>query len=127
MDADKIVRDFCAAWSRADVDAIVDSFTDDAVYHNIPMQPCKGKEEIRQFLAGLLGGMASAVHFEIRTQLVDGLTVMNERVDTIVMADRKVELPVCGVFELAPDGRIKAWRDYFDVAQFSGAGAAGEA
>jgi limonene-1,2-epoxide hydrolase len=76
---------------------------------------------LRQFLEGLLGGMASAVHFEIRTQLVDGLTVMNERVDTIVMADRKVELPVCGVFELAPDGRIKAWRDYFDVAQFSGA------
>ena len=121
MDADKIVRDFCAAFGRGDVDAIVSSFTDDAVYHNIPMQPCHGKEEIRQFLGGLLGGMASAIHFEIRTQLVQGRTVMNERVDTIVMGDRKVDLPVCGVFELAPDGRIQAWRDYFDVAQFSGA------
>jgi limonene-1,2-epoxide hydrolase len=37
------------------------------------------------------------------------------------MGDRKVDLPVCGVFELAPDGRIQPWRDYFDVAQFSGA------
>ena len=108
MDADRIVRDFCAAFDRGDVDAIVDAFTDDAVYHNIPMQPCRGKQEIRQFLAGLLGGMAKEIRFDIRHQLVEGLTVMNERVDTIVMADREVALPVCGVFELAPDGSGKA-------------------
>lgn len=122
MDADRIVRDFCAAWGRGDVDAIVEAFSDDAVYHNIPMQPCRGKEEIRSFLAGLIGPMVSSVDFDIRHQLVDGLTVMNERVDTLAMADRTVELPVCGVFELTPDGKIRAWRDYFDVAQFSGAG-----
>ena len=45
---------------------------------------------------------------------------MNERVDTIVMADREVVLPVCGIFELTPDGKIAAWRDYFDAAQFAG-------
>ncbi len=119
---DRIVRDFCAAWGRGDVEAIVDAFTDDAVYHNIPMQPCRGKEEIRTFLGGLIGPMVSSIDFDIRHQMVDGLMVMNERVDTLAMADRKVELPVCGVFELTPDGKIRAWRDYFDVAQFSGAG-----
>ena len=47
MDADKIVRDFCAAFGRGDVDAIVDAFTDDAVYHNIPMTRIEGREAIR--------------------------------------------------------------------------------
>ncbi len=120
MNADEIVRDFCAAWGRADIDTICASFTEDAVYHNIPMQPCRGREEIRQFIAGLFGGMVSSVEFEIRMQLVDGLRVMNERVDTLVTAERSIALPVCGVFELTPDGKISAWRDYFDAAQFAG-------
>ena len=122
MDADKIVRDFCDAWSRADLEAIVGAFTDDAVYHNIPMAPCEGREQIRTFVGGLFGGMVSAVHFDMRKQLVDGTTVMNERIDTLVMADRKVALPVCGVFELTAKGKIRAWRDYFDAAQFAGQG-----
>ncbi len=120
MNADQIVRDFCAAWGRADLDAIVDSFTNDAVYHNIPMPPCNGKEEIRTFIGGLFGGMCKSVDFEIKAQLVNGLIVMNERVDTLHMAERSVELPVCGVFELTEEGKIKAWRDYFDAAQFAG-------
>lgn len=31
--------------------------------------------------------------------------------------DPSVELPVMGAFELS-DGKISAWRDYFDMAQF---------
>ena len=120
MNPDQIVRDFCAAWGRADVDAIVDAFTDDGVYHNIPMAPCNGKDEIRAFVAGFMPGTASSVQFDIRNQIVAGNVVMNERVDTLVMQDRKIELPVCGVFELTPDGKISAWRDYFDMAKFTG-------
>ena len=120
MNPDRIVRDFCAAWERADVEAIVDSFTDDAVYHNIPMAPCNGKDAIREFVSGFIPGTASSVHFDIRHQVVDGNIVMNERVDTLVMESGKIELPVCGVFELTPDGKISAWRDYFDMAKFAG-------
>lgn len=119
MNPDKIVREFCAAWERGDIDAIVDAFTEDAVYHNIPMEPCCGKEAIRSFLEGFLGGMASSVRFAIRHQLVNGNIVMNERVDTLTMASGDVELPVCGVFELDASGKIRAWRDYFDMAPFS--------
>lgn len=122
MDPDKIVRDFCAAWSNGNLDELVDAFADDAVYHNIPMAPLEGKDAIRTFLGGMVGGMASEVHFEILTQLVSGFTVMNERIDTLVMGDKTVQLPVCGVFELNEDGKIKAWRDYFDMAMFTGAG-----
>ncbi len=120
MDADRIVRDFCEHWGRGDVDAIVESFTDDAVYHNIPMAPCEGKEAIRAFVGNLVGEMASAVDFEIRNQVVSGRLVLNERIDTIKLKAGDVVLPVCGVFELSADGKIAAWRDYFDMGQFAG-------
>ena len=120
MDPDRIVREFCAAWSRADVEAIVGAFTPDAVYHNIPMEPCEGMDAIRTFVAGFFESIGSAVHFDIRNQIVSGNLVMNERVDTIVMQTGEVALPVCGVFELTADGKISAWRDYFDMGQFSG-------
>ena len=120
MNAHQIVRDFCAAWSGADIETIMDAFTDDAVYHNIPMQPCNGKEEIRAFISAMFGGMCKSVDFEIKAQVVSGNTVMNERNDVLHLEDRKVDLPVMGVFELTDDGKISAWRDYFDQGMFAG-------
>jgi limonene-1,2-epoxide hydrolase len=52
--------------------------------------------------------------------VANGNLVMNERVDTLIIEGRTIELPVCGVFELTPDGKISGWRDYFDMAQFTG-------
>lgn len=113
---DQIVRDFAAAWGRADLDAIVDAFTDDAVYHNIPMEPLTGKAEIRGFLEGFLN---DGISFEIHHQASAGNTVMNERTDTLTVGDSTVQLPVMGIFEIEGD-KISAWRDYFDMAPFSG-------
>lgn len=120
MDADQVVRDFCAAWSRSDLDGIIEFFTDDAVYHNIPMEPCAGRDAIRALIGGMFGTIAS-IEFDIRAQVATGTLVMNERIDTLVMGEKTISLPVCGVFELTEDGKIKAWRDYFDAAQFAGA------
>jgi len=44
---------------------------------------------------------------------------MNERIDTISFADRKAVLPVAGVFVMS-NGKIKEWRDYFDLNTFKG-------
>lgn len=119
MNPDEVVREFCDAWSRSDLDAIVDSFTEDAVYHNIPMEPCQGRESIRALIGGMFATIAS-IEFKILAQVAHGPLVMNERVDTLVMGERTVALPVCGVFELTEEGKIRAWRDYFDAAQFAG-------
>lgn len=118
VDPDRIISDFCAAWGRGDVDAIVDAFTDDGVYHNVPMAPLQGKQAIREFIEGFLGG--GSIQFEVHHQLVSGNVVMNERTDTMQLGGRTIALPVCGVFELTDDGRISAWRDYFDMAPFNG-------
>ena len=43
----EIVRRFCDAWSDLDLDALMAFFTDDAVYHNIPIAPVAGRAAIR--------------------------------------------------------------------------------
>jgi len=40
---------------------------------------------------------------------------MTERVDVFKLPNKSFELPVMGTFEVS-DGKIKAWRDYFDFA-----------
>lgn len=118
-DPGDVVTAFCDAWNRGDVDAIVGAFTDDAVYHNIPMDPAVGREAIEGFIRGFFDG-AGSIGFETLHQAVNGNIVLNERVDTIVMGDRTTALPVMGVFEVTGDGKISAWRDYFDMAMFTG-------
>ena len=111
---------FVRAWSNLDLDAIMAHFTDDAAYANVPMGPPHvGKAAIREFIEGFIG-MASHIEFIVHNQ-VEGSNgvVMNERTDILQMADNRIELPVMGVFEFE-DGKIKAWRDYFDMASFSG-------
>jgi limonene-1,2-epoxide hydrolase len=117
-DPDALVTQFCKAWTRMDVDELVSYFTEDAVYHNIPMEAAVGRDAIRQLLTGM-GAMISAIRFEVHRQVANGSVVMNERTDHITMGDRPISVPVVGVFEIE-DGRIRAWRDYFDMGQFSG-------
>jgi len=122
-DPGTLVTQFCEAWVRMDPDELAGYFTDDGVYHNIPMAPLEGRDAIREGLAGMKA-MISSIRFEVHRQIVDGDVVMNERTDHIVMGDKTIALPVMGVFEIAGD-KIRAWRDYFDMAQFTGSGAGG--
>jgi limonene-1,2-epoxide hydrolase len=120
MEPDQIVRDFCAAWGRADLASIMEAFAEDAIYHNIPMAPCEGKPAIKEFIESFLGSNPKGIDFDIRLQVATGNVVFNERVDTLEVGGREIALPVCGVFEVDDDGKISAWRDYFDMAQFAG-------
>src|SRR5260370_20660976 len=46
-DAEKVVNEFCNAWPRKNIEEILGFFTEDAVYHNIPMEPARGQAAIR--------------------------------------------------------------------------------
>ena len=113
-DAETVVRNFCAAWSRRNIDELLGYFTHDAVYHNMPMAPVSGKDGIREIL-NLFVPTAEAIEFEIRHVVARGDLVFTERVDRFTMGARTVALSVAGVFELRGD-KIAAWRDYFDLA-----------
>jgi limonene-1,2-epoxide hydrolase len=117
-DPKQIVRDFCGAWERLDKQALLDAFTDDGVYHNIPMQPAVGKEAIAQIITFVLAQGADAIKFDIKHIVAEGDVVLTERVDTFVTGQKEIKLEVMGAFELR-DGKIAAWRDYFDLAQWT--------
>ena len=110
---DAMVRAFMAAWERRDTEHILDRFTDDAVYHSIPLTPIVGKPALRAWVAGFAGKPPGRL--EIRHQVASGDVVMNERTDAITLNGKPVVLPICAVFEIEA-GRIRAWREYFDMA-----------
>ena len=116
-DPSAIVTQFCAAWGTGDLDVILDFFTPDAVYHNIPMAPVTGVDDIRALIAGFTAGV-DTIEFRVTHQAANGNIVMNERVDAFITEAKTIELPVMGVFEVTDDGKISAWRDYFDLNQF---------
>jgi limonene-1,2-epoxide hydrolase len=114
-----VIDRFVASWKRMKVDEIMDFFTDDAVYTNIPIDPpSQGKEAIRKTIEGFVG-MAQEIDFVVHHTAENPAAgvVMNERTDRFRMGDKWIEARVMGVFELR-GGKIAAWRDYFDLAEF---------
>lgn len=116
-----LMDNFLAAWAALDIDAILDCFTEDAVYINIPIDPPNnGKQEMRAFIEGFTATCTRAefiVHHQ--TESPDGRVLMNERTDHLQMGDTEIVIKVMGVFEFR-DGKICAWRDYFDMAALTG-------
>jgi limonene-1,2-epoxide hydrolase len=114
----QIVTDFIDAWNRRDAAHIVAAFTPDAVYHNIPMPVMTGIEAIRAFVEPFVGSCES-IEWETLT-IAESATgaVLTERVDAFVTSGKRLKVRVMGVFELK-DGKISAWRDYFDMKEFT--------
>jgi len=112
-DNEKIVQDFCAAWRRKNIDELLGFFTPDAVYHNIPLEPLKGVDAIRSTLE-MFAVPAEQIEFEMLGIASAGNRVYTERVDRFKIMGKDVALPVAGVFEIR-NGKIAAWRDYFDM------------
>jgi limonene-1,2-epoxide hydrolase len=83
----------------------------------MPIAPVAGKQALRAFISAFLKGW-TATDWEVLTLVSAGDTVIAERVDHIRMGDKSVDLPCCGVFELQ-NGKIKVWRDYFDMATYT--------
>jgi len=113
-----ITSEFTAAWKARDVEKIMSFFTADCLYHNIPMDPLRGTEAIRGLIQTFVG-MASELEFIVHhiAETSSG-TVLTERTDKFLIDGKWVELPVMGTFEFR-DGKISAWRDYFDLEQFN--------
>ncbi|MEZ0068244.1 limonene-1,2-epoxide hydrolase [Streptacidiphilus sp. MAP12-20] len=118
----EVVGRFCAAWSdNMGAAELAAFFTGDAIYHNIPLAPITGREAIADTITSFIRpGPPGIEHIEFRVINIaaNGPVVMTERVDVFRLSDKSFELPVMGTFEVT-DGKIKAWRDYFDMNQFT--------
>jgi len=49
-DNKSIVRDFIQAWSRLDPAELASYFTEDGTYHNMPIQPVTGHQNIEDMI-----------------------------------------------------------------------------
>jgi limonene-1,2-epoxide hydrolase len=123
-EAEQVVRAFCAVFDQHDAEALRPFLADDVVYHNMPMEPTVGVDATVAFVDGFFS-MCQSMVIETTHLAVRGDVVLTERVDTFTVGDVAAPLPVMGTFEVR-DGKITAWRDYFDLAQitalFSGGG-----
>jgi limonene-1,2-epoxide hydrolase len=116
-EAEKIVADFCKAFERKNIDEIMSYFTGDAVYHNMPLEPAKGSDAIRATINSFLPG-SDRIEFKILHTASNGNIVFNERIDMFDIGEKRVEVPVAGMFEVR-GGKITLWRDYFDLPTYT--------
>lgn len=121
IDAEKIVRDFCAAWGegkveKPDPDIIAGYFATEGEWHLwVPGQVVQGREAIRaeierqrEFSTFMECGIVKLVSA--------GLTVMTERLDYFTMHGVRVSHALVAVYDLDAEGKILSWREYFDTA-----------
>jgi len=95
-------------------------FTDDAVYHNIPMAPVTAGRPSRTTSprSSALARQESRHPVPRHQHRSQWSGRDDERVDVFKLPAKSFELPVMGTFEVS-EGKISAWRDYFDMNQFT--------
>lgn len=113
------VKAFMKAMEPLDYDTALQYVADTCEYTNPPpigtvIGPAGVRAVLEPFFSPTLEN-----EFRIVRELASGPVVMLERLDRHRLADKWVELPVTGVYEVH-DGRITYWRDYFDAATIMG-------
>ena len=113
----QIVLNFIQACNSRDINKMMAMFdSTDCVFHNIPWEPLSGTEAIREFLQNMFDN-SSEIDWQIHNIAeTDSGTVLTERTDSFCFLGKPMEVPVMGAFDLR-DGKITAWRDYFDTGQ----------
>lgn len=116
MDAKTVVENFIKAFEKMDYDAACALIADDCTYTNMPagMGTVTGPAGVRAVLEPFFSPTLEN-EFQIIRCLAEGDTVIMERLDRHRLADKWVELPVVGIFEVK-HGKVTCWRDYFDLA-----------
>jgi limonene-1,2-epoxide hydrolase len=120
MSPSETVDAFQTAWDAGDIERICDLVSDDVFYHNIPRSPIQGRDAFRSYIQSYIDrfGRILSVNWEVKNRAVNGNVVFIERVSRLTFENgRRTVCPIAGVFEVT-DGKISAWRDYFDRATF---------
>lgn len=113
MSPAETVKRFLDIMMEKDYDKGLALVAPDAEYDNVPIGKVVGPEGIRAVLEPFFGPTITNEYKVIR-EVVDGTTVILERLDRHLLESGWVELPVTGIFEVK-NGKIALWRDYFDA------------
>jgi limonene-1,2-epoxide hydrolase len=91
----RFVEAFVSAWPAADAARVAALFTEDASYHNGPLEPVHGRDAIETTLAGFMA-LGGEVAVDMVNMLADDQVVMTERVDHFAIGGKTFALPVMG-------------------------------
>ena len=111
----------CAKGQAEMLDAFRHYFTPETVWENVGFSKSTGLEEAMEVISGFEAGIgASAFRAEMLAIAAAGNIVLTERIDHLLDAEGQIvqSIRLMGIFE-ASDGKITAWRDYFDTAGFA--------
>lgn len=117
------VSDFIEFWEQPDgfPQAVARYFTSATVWENHGLLTTTGPEEALDFYHSF-GAAIGMTGMKIETLAIAaaGNKVLTERIDWIFGEGGQtvMKLPVMGIFEIV-DGKIAAWRDYFDTKAIS--------
>jgi len=93
-----LVSRFCAAWANdLSAEDLAAFFTDDAVYHNIPLEPVSGRENIADNIASFIRPGPPGIErieFRVINIAANGPVVLTERVDVFTLAGKTFALRV---------------------------------
>jgi limonene-1,2-epoxide hydrolase len=113
-----------AAWGRAnhpiDIESIVARFADDARWTlYMPDGPTiVGRDAIRAELIRQ-ATYIETVESEIVLIASSDTLVIAERRERLIRKGRSIDRSIAGAFDIDPNGKISAWRDYFDGLDFA--------
>lgn len=115
----EIVSHFIQLWHQPDgfTEAVKRYFSDDTVWENHGLLTTTGKAEALGFYHEFSQSTGmTAMKIDVHAIAETGNKVLTHRTDWILDDSGKavMEVPVMGIFEIA-DGKIAAWRDYFDT------------
>jgi limonene-1,2-epoxide hydrolase len=121
-DIERTLREFIGEWGKS-LDAIIAAFNKylvaDAVWEQRPLPTAYSVEQAVSFLQAFQKSVGMETFgAEILNLAVHGNVAFAERIDHLRRADGSLlaSVPVTGVFEFNRNGKITAWREYFDAA-----------
>jgi limonene-1,2-epoxide hydrolase len=112
-----VVQSLLEVMSKGDVAAVLPHFAEGASYRvNAWNEPLVGVDAIGKEMQRQMA-MWSDFRFDLLNVASTGNVVFTERIDTVHMMGRDLDIHVAGVFEVTQDGKISSWRDYFDMKE----------
>ena len=111
------VRAFLDLGVTGDVAGSLDFLADGACYQvNAWTEPLIGRDTIRQDFERQRT-LWSDFRYQLLTIGTVGNLVFTERIDTVRVSGRDINVHMAGVFEFDDAAKIVRWRDYFDTKE----------
>jgi len=115
-----LVERFLDLLCAKDIEGAVELLAVDVEYANVGLPTVYGRERVRRLFRSTLGRPSSGFEAYVHAIAANGQTVLTERTDVLQIRRLRVQLWVCGRFDVH-DGQIVLWRDYFDQMNIAAA------